>query len=101
MLHFRHLLLQNRDEANQLWVAVAADTASLARVAGPPPAGGGGGGGSSIGTGAGAYGGGVGGGVGGARGAGAEVVEWARGQAGREQLQMYGRKIDWLLGGGQ
>lgn len=98
MLHFRHLLLQNRDEANQLWVAVAADTASLARVAGPPPAGGGGGG-ASMGTGAGgAYGGGVGGG---SRGAGAEVVEWARGPAGREQLQMYGRKIDWLLGGGQ
>eukprot|EP00198_Chlamydomonas_reinhardtii_P004103 XP_001693439.1 predicted protein [Chlamydomonas reinhardtii] len=84
---FKHLQLITRDNANQLWVAAAPDVCSLSRVAPPPPhsAGGGGGGGgqqpgrrSSLG-----------GGMASGPGSGDPV-----------QLELYGRKIDRLRGGG-
>ena len=95
---FKHLQLITRDNANQLWVAAAPDVCSLSRVAPPPPhsAGGGGGGGgqqpgrrSSLG-----------GGMASGPGSGDPVVGWARGPAGQQQLELYGRKIDRLRGGG-
>lgn len=82
VISFRHLLLQERDMANQLWVGVATDTTSVFCLAPPPDASGGGSvWGSNI------------------RG-GDPVLGWARGAWGREQLALYGKKIDRLLGGG-
>ncbi len=84
VLAFRNLILQSRDDARQLWVAAAPDTASLSLVAPPPSAG--------PGTGGAAW----------AAGRGRErerdpLLAWARGPAGEEQLRLYGHKIDWLL----
>ncbi|EFJ51213.1 BRCA2-like protein [Volvox carteri f. nagariensis] len=84
VLSFRHLMLQDRDAANQLWVAAAPDTASVVRVA-PPPSGGPGGGAATAPP---------------APRGGDPVLAWVRGVAGREQLVLYGAKIDRLLGGG-
>ncbi len=84
VMSFRHLLLLDRDATNQLWVAAAIDTASVTRVAAPPGGGAGAGGGVSAAA---------------VRG-GDPALSWARGVAGREQLALYGSKIDRLLGGG-
>ncbi|GIL58586.1 hypothetical protein Vafri_13523 [Volvox africanus] len=81
VLSFRHLILQDRDVANQLWVAVAPDTASVIRVAPPLPPG-------TTGSTTAAP----------APRGGDPVLGWARGVSGREQLALYGAKVDRLLG---
>ena len=85
LLACRHLALESQDAPNSLWVAGAHETASLQRLA---SANGGGGG--------------VGGGAAAAAGGlkAHEVLEWARGAAGQQQLALYQQRIGRLMQGG-